>query len=34
LQSAVQRFIVNMTVRTPGLDGGKENKIMDSSVQR
>jgi len=34
LQSAVQRFTINMTARTPGLDRGKENKVMDSSVQR
>jgi len=34
LQSIVQRFTVNMTVRTPSPDEGKENKVMDSSVQR
>ena len=28
MQSAIQRFIVNMIVRTPGLDRGKENKVM------
>ena len=34
LQSIVQRFTVNMTARTPGPDEEKENKVIDSSVQR
>ena len=33
-QSTVQRFNVNMTARAPDLDRGKEDKVMDLSVQR
>ena len=34
MQSVVQRFIINMTVRTPGPDERKESKVMGSFVQR
>ena len=33
-QSAVQRFNVNMTARSSDLDRGKEDKVLDLSVQR
>ena len=34
MQSAVQRFTINMTTRAPGPDRGKENKVIDSFIQR